>query len=240
MQPIEYLVAATVVAVRRRATIAALPQTSEDLKDLIEKTFSIKISDVVFRDLILNLRASSLLRVVHDDYAGEIFTILKTRMDKPSGDLAEVLTKAEWGGNSLLGRVFSNDKYWEDLSRFINQQSEVNQEPDGIENSIPASDRLVTLTHNQAVEIEEKTDEIINHVSALNQMDGEPNLRELVLGQLRAGKELIQAGTFRVYALESTLIEGLRFIAKRYEREGVAALAAALIMIIFRHIGIDI
>ena len=238
MQPIDYLIAATVVAVRRRSAVGALPQSRNDLRELIERTFSVKLPDDAFNKLVVSLRTNRLLSIIDDEYAGEIFTVSRTRMDKPSGDFAQILVKSDWGGNGLLSRVFANQKYWRDLTKREENEVELalEQEPVG---ATLLTDRVVTLTHNQAVEIEEKTSEIISQVSLLNFIEGEPNLRELVLGQLKAGRELVQEGTFKIYAIEITLVEGLQFLAKRYEREGVAALAAALVIIVFKHIGVD-
>ena len=103
----------------------------------------------------------------------------------------------------------------------------------------PASDRIVSFSDNQIVEVEAKASELIEAVASQNQLDDEPGLREVVLGQLKAGRELIRAGSFRLYVLQITLIDSLRFLAKRYEREAIGALAASLITALAKHIGID-
>jgi len=103
----------------------------------------------------------------------------------------------------------------------------------------PASDRIVSFSDNQVTELDTQTSDVIDAVAAQNQIDGDPGLREIVLGQLRAGRELIRAGSFRLYFLELTLIETLRFLAKRYEREAIGGLASALIAALLKHIGID-
>lgn len=102
----------------------------------------------------------------------------------------------------------------------------------------PASDRTVHFNHNEVSEIDERTAEIIDSVESLNVVDGEHGLREILLGQLRAGRELIRAGAFKLYALEVTLIEGLKFLAKRYEHQAVGALAASLITALALYLGI--
>lgn len=103
----------------------------------------------------------------------------------------------------------------------------------------PASDRIVSFSDNQVVEVEAKASELIEAVASQNQLDEEPGLREVILGQLKAGRELIRAGSFRLYVLQITLIESLHFLAKRYEREAIGALAASLITALAKHIGID-
>lgn len=105
--------------------------------------------------------------------------------------------------------------------------------------SAPASDRIVTFSDNQITDIEAQTDEVIKAVASQNQIDDNPGLREIILGQLKAGRELIRAGSFRLHVIEITLIETLNFLVKRYEREVIGGLAAALITALVKHIGID-
>jgi hypothetical protein len=102
-----------------------------------------------------------------------------------------------------------------------------------------ASDRVVLFSDNQRNDFEGLASEVIDAVSAQNHVSDESGIRELIIGQLKAGRELIRAGCTRLYLLELTLIQTLRFLVKRYEREAIAGLAAALITALVKHIGID-
>lgn len=104
----------------------------------------------------------------------------------------------------------------------------------------PASDRIVTFSDNQISELSDQADLVIAEISAQNQIDNSPGLRELLLGQLRAGRELIRAGSFKLYLMELTLLDTLRFLARRYEHEAIGGLAAALITALMKHMGIDV
>ena len=105
--------------------------------------------------------------------------------------------------------------------------------------NVPASDRIVSLNHNEISELDERTSEIIDAVEDLNSIDGHVGLRELLIGQLKAGRELIRAGSIKFYVLQVTLIESLKFLATRYEKEAIGALAAALLTALGKHLGID-
>ena len=105
--------------------------------------------------------------------------------------------------------------------------------------AVPASDRVVTFSDNQVDELENQATEVIEAVTSQNQVADTPGLREIILGQLKAGRELIKAGSFKLYVLEITLVETLRFLATRYEREAIGGLAAALITALAKHIGVD-
>lgn len=107
-------------------------------------------------------------------------------------------------------------------------------------NFAPGSDRIVTFTDNEANDLASQTDKIISAVEDKNSVEGEPGLREILLGQLRAGKELILAGRVRLHLFEITLIQTLQFLAKKYEHELIGAIASTLIQALAKHIGIDI
>lgn len=102
----------------------------------------------------------------------------------------------------------------------------------------PGSNRVVTFSDNQRQELQNGADCVIEAVEAQNQLAQTPGLRELVLGQLRAGREMIRTGCVRVYLIELTLLETLKFLAKRYERETIGALASTLMVALARHLGL--
>ncbi|GEN98775.1 hypothetical protein NSE01_06080 [Novosphingobium sediminis] len=109
---------------------------------------------------------------------------------------------------------------------------------DRVSSDFPASDRTVSLNHNQISQFDEQTSELIDAVERLNGIDGESGFREIIIGQLKAGRELIRAGNFKLYALQWTLIEGLKFLALRYEKETVGALAGALLAVLVKQVGL--
>ncbi len=95
--------------------------------------------------------------------------------------------------------------------------------------SIPASDRVVSLSHNQIAEAEVPVSELI---SALEQDNGAPDqigLRERLLGQIKAGRELIRSGEYRAYLLYEVLVRALGELIQRYGNPTIVALANALL-----------
>ena len=107
------------------------------------------------------------------------------------------------------------------------------------QDGIPASDRVVSLNHNEVGEFDRAASEVISAVSARNELDETPGLRELILGQLSAGRELIRSGCVRLCLLQVTLIDTLNFLAVRYEKEAIGALASALAAALLSRFGID-
>lgn len=102
----------------------------------------------------------------------------------------------------------------------------------------PASDRVVSFSDNQIEQLDVQTTEIIEAVASQNQVGDTTGIREIILGQLKAGRELIRAGSFKLHLMELALFESLRFLATKYEREAIGVLATTLLELLIKHIGI--
>lgn len=106
---------------------------------------------------------------------------------------------------------------------------------------VPAADRVVTLADNQIKELEEPIREVLNLVGEENGIDGDTGLRALVLGKIRAGKELIRAGIFELETLQLTLIVGLKLLVEKYRDHAIGAAASNLLGLLIKNVsGIEI
>ena len=94
---------------------------------------------------------------------------------------------------------------------------------------IPASDRIVTINHNQISETDRSVSELVDELESDNGDPEQPGLRERLLGQIKAGRELIRAGEFRAYLLYETLARALSELISRYKNPTIVALANALL-----------
>lgn len=104
--------------------------------------------------------------------------------------------------------------------------------------SIPASNRIVRIDHNKATEFTKSADQIASQIAQRNEVSGSVELRDYLVGCIRAGSELLNAGCFKPYTLEVTLLQSLRFLASRYEKETIGGLAAALATSLVQHFGL--
>lgn len=95
--------------------------------------------------------------------------------------------------------------------------------------SVPASDRIVTIDDNQIRSFEEPIDEIVSKLEQDNGVPDAPGVKERLLGQIKAGRELLRAGNFRAYLLYATLIKALAELIERYKGHAIAMVAASLI-----------
>lgn len=101
---------------------------------------------------------------------------------------------------------------------------------------IPASDRIVSLIHNQQTELENSTTELIETLEAENSIDGDSSLRQRVLGQLKAGRELIRAQSFSAYLLHQTLMTALGGLIEKYKGQAIGETAKKLLGLLIEHI----
>jgi hypothetical protein len=100
----------------------------------------------------------------------------------------------------------------------------------------PASDRIVTLSHNQQVDLESASTDLIETVEKENSLDGDSGLRQRILGQIRAGRELIRAQVLSAYLLYQTLVAALGRLITRYKGHAIGIAAAKLLELLIEHI----
>lgn len=168
-----------------------------------------------------------------DDYAGRWVHFDQSKKDEITLDILnnnEVATRIERLGSQALLRA---------LSRIAEEDSGLPVSPsvdDALRTSvdenieeIPASDRVVRIDHNQILEVENDLQGIIDDLQFENGIDGEEGLRELVLGKLRAGKELLRAGVFTAQSIYYTLLVGLRMLVEKYQDHAIGAAAGSLL-----------
>ncbi len=131
--------------------------------------------------------------------------------------------------------------YVEDAAAYLrslsNEQWNTLRAADGTETvGVPASDRLVTLSDNQSRDIDHAATELITAVERENSISGDGALRLVVIGQLKAGRELVRAQVFKAYLLHQTLVTTLGTLIERYKGQAIAETAKKLLSLLIEHI----
>jgi hypothetical protein len=138
-----------------------------------------------------------------------------------------------------LKLAYDNPDFWNDLDAEIASEPET---PDAAElaisQEVPASDRLVSLSHNQFKEIDEPTGELLDELERDNGIPDHPGLKERLAGQIRAGRELLRAGEFQLDIFRSTMLSGLAELKDRYGDHAIGAAASALLTLILHVLGL--
>ena len=192
------------------------------------------VTDDVWKYIFRKLEFVGAYETIHDDIAGNYHKLLPVIVNN-------IVSLAHKDQSSLIYkyRVIGPDFLSKAIGSLGVEKPHAPDRPPLSKNIVPASDRIVTLNHNEVSEFEERTSEIIECAEKLNQIDDMVGLREVIVGQLRAGRELVRAGSFKLYVLQVTLIDTLTFLAKRYESEAIGALAAALLTALLQNFGIS-
>lgn len=238
---LDYLAGALVIEMRQAQSPATV-NTVEKLRVKFLNRYSYPITDLQVEAGVRRLAALGLLNLVEDDYAGSVLRpILEPNITLRLIDLKKqkelsVLNKAVLGSQDLLPRVFSNPRYWRDL------QGEIDPSPEdaGItvdQEMVPASDRLVSVSHNQYSAIDPPLAELVEAVERDNGLPDEPGFRERVIGHIRAGREFLRAGIFEARLFYMTMIVGLRMLCDKYKDHVIGAMASKLLDLILDQLG---
>lgn len=137
---------------------------------------------------------------------------------------------------SLIGSRFLRDAFTSYFEGRFETFSSNSADVSGLPLAIPASDRIVTLGHNEQSSLEEASTQLIAAVSIENAIDGDPSLRQRVIGQLKAGRELIRAQTLNAYLLYSSVMTVLGGLIERYRGQAIGVAAAKLLELLIEHI----
>lgn len=179
-----------------------------------------------FVDAMIESRA---LKVLSDRFAGTFYNFDQQAYNKLVSDLTipnEIVAKAKNIGHRFWVAAFSN--LASDPERVALPSTDLIE--------IPASDRIVLLNDNSRESLRPVLDDVISEVEGLN---GEPSARELqgrIAGQLKAGRELLNATSFRAYALYVTLVTALVELTNRYRDSVVGNAAYDLLKLLALHV----
>lgn len=229
--PSEYLAAAAVWAIRNRGN-SPVPQDRNSLNRLISVQYGNPLEENEIEWLIRRLKDWGAVVAISDKYAGEILAFSDF-----SGSIeglrqrSKVVDDTYKIGHQWLANVLSSDRFRRDLEReFSAEPAEVEAETvlDQLQ-EVPASDRMVRLDHNQITKTDAQTTELIEALESDNGDPSNPGMRERLIGQIRAGRELIRAGEFKAYLLYEVLVQALGELIEKYGNPTIKALAHALL-----------
>jgi hypothetical protein len=219
--------------------------TAEDLRTAFRNEYGVNLDDRLLDYLCRSLERYGFIQITSDSYAGDYITPLtgwgvsyrlnKIKTVSPENGLTYVLER----GSNLLSRAFSNRTYWTDLDTEIDTSPEdKSNDPLVGDNLAPTSDGLVSLTHNQFKEIDEPTGQLLEQLEQDNGIPDHPGLKERLVGQIRAGREILRAGEFRLVIFKDTMLAGLRELAERYGDHAIGAAASTLLTLILHVLGL--
>ena len=237
---LDYVVAAIIDRLRSSST--AELSSIRVLRDIFANAYDRDLAPDHAEVVARRLEQLGFIRRVSDEYAGTYFVpvgsinllikIARIIEKEPDSRIAKGLN----GGQQLFSRVFANDRFWDDFRAEI-QSGDEGVVPQQISvDAVPASDRIVTLSHNQQLELEESANDLIEKVSRENAIDGDSTVRQVVIGQLSAARELLRAQSFRAYLMYETLVGILNSLIEKYGGQAIGEAAKKLLDLLIEQV----
>ncbi|MEA3030066.1 MAG: hypothetical protein QOG13_1391 [Sphingomonadales bacterium] len=236
----------------------------EELKSHAEQLCAFRISDSLMQRAIRTLSDCGLLRVTDDPYSGTFYKIKSSgfsefcqsvdaelaRAREENDELGLISRPSDYPSAAAVFRHELLEDYRELGSTWLSRalaglQREVGDDglldappeahADGTDQA-PASDRVVTLTHNQQAALDEASSTLIEAVEKENAIEGDSTLRQLIVGQLRAARELIRAQTLNAYLLYSSAVAVLERLIGKYRGQAIGYAAKKLLDLLIEHV----
>lgn len=242
--PADYLLIAFVTAAQAaQANGVEVPDTYESIREFLNSSYEIQATPPQIRSVIERLAEVGFVEIMSDPFAGDLIVGNRDRFQSPysimeAGNLLGLWTAATRGGKPWFYRVFRNEQYWSSFDEHLAHTGEQASQDIEFKSFAPASDRLVTLNHNQIQEVDEEISAVIDAVEKENVIGETTGIRELILGKIRAGRELWRAGVFSMQSLYLTLVVGLQMLIDKHKDAAVSVAAAKLLDLLLKEHGI--
>ncbi len=235
--PTAYIGMAAIFALRKQRRIMGLPDTRAGLSELFESVYKWRADEAVTQRMVLQLEAWKCVTITTDKYAGELFKLYAATADETlerlsDGGHADLVSKARSGGEAWFGRVFENKDFWADLHNDPLPEIAVDSAEQDPLDLIPASDRIVSRTDNQAeVEIlHSDLKNLVDEIDTNNEVSVElGGNKEIIQGELKAADVLVSQPAFRLSRLSSLVLPVLRFLAEKFATGAIGEMAKRII-----------
>lgn len=235
----------------------------EQLKAQAEKRCGFLITSSVLDQAVRTLATCGVLRITDDNYSGTFVKLKPSEFEKfieraksesntarEDGDELSILSRPSDYPNAsalikheLLEDYHELGEDWlrralEGIRRSLGADGrlpdELQSDKDLEVDAVPASDRTVSLSDNDRSELETVSNDLIDAVEKTNAVDGDPTFRQFILGQLKAGRELIRAQIFNAQVMHLLMMDALRTLVEKYEGHVIGATAATLIELLIK------
>ncbi|HOA49619.1 MAG TPA: hypothetical protein PKJ55_09270 [Novosphingobium sp.] len=190
-----------------------------------------------FKRLFDDLASEEAITFEGDDYSDLLFQINFAKKNQILSKILQAnlasqrIEKLGSSGPAALDRALKKIAFEDgNIDQDLNEIEDVrDNEESFFDKAIPASNRVVKLDHNQVAQFDVQVSELIDHLEVENGDPDNPGLRERLLGQIKAGRELIRAGEFKAYLLYEVLVRALGELIEKYGNPTIKALADALL-----------
>jgi hypothetical protein len=181
-------------------------------------TDGVNLSEQIFDDLV----EAGLIAELKDPFAGSYF---RYSADDYGTHRQATLSASDISRISkLVGKPYFPDVFNAYRSQALQGENEI---PKGFH--APSADRIASPDADTAAKLQNALNHLIDVLEQDDSEIADAAARLRLVGQLKAGRELVLAGSFRCYLLYATVLRGLGEIAARYDDHIVGIAARKLI-----------
>lgn len=247
-------IAALLVHLARQQTSGTITLFRDEISETLRDSYGFDCPEQLIDDALTTLRTANAVTRLDSPLTGDMFDIYTSALgyyfeEGASGDTEDF---DFWGDrNRKIAALPVIHTYYKAGQKWVNRVVD-SLKSRGFDDSfwgwgtvgneatsavaVPASDRVVTIDHNQQVELDEAATTLIAEIEKENGIDGDANLRNKVLGQLKAGRELIRSTVFSGYLLYQTLMSMLGSLMEKYKGHVIGEAAKVLFALLLQHV----
>jgi len=225
MGPFDYLVGATAYLYAYEPDGGLrFPDTAAQIAEHFEKKYDHSIDIALANRILEELSRLEFIGLTIDKYAGELIEFdqdkFNSRYDSLSKENQKVFISIHSQALDFYERAISNEKLWKDLS--LETDSGALSEDRGALDRIPASDRIVTISHNSedgqvlALSLTQIIDDLEKNNSIAAEAGGD---RERLLAEAKASRELLRGETISSDKLKFLVLRFFEEIAKKFREQ---------------------
>jgi hypothetical protein len=179
--------------------------------------------DSLAERLFDEVRDSGGIALASDRFAGEYFTAVPPH-------IAE-FRKGQLSSNPIhaLASNIGVDRFFSDVFAGYRQDPDIDRSELDPLPPPPLDNRTITIEPAQTKKIDAPLTELIQQVEADNGLPDVPGFRERMLGQLKAGREMLLSGCIRAQLFYWVLLKALGELVEKYGQKAIGVAAARLI-----------
>jgi hypothetical protein len=216
----DYIVAASAYVFVYESDELTFPEDEAAFQKSFQEFYRKEIDKDIARRILLELSNLGLIAVRHEKYAGTIISFKQGDFDQRYVELAESgyakFIRPGDNANEIYRRTLNNNDFWRDLA---DEYQGIDAQPDP---NIPASDRVVTLSHNseQGKLIIGALDRISDDLQTNNQIADEAGQdRDRLVAEAKAAKELIKGDRISISKLRTMIWSFFKEISDKFREK---------------------
>lgn len=230
-----YMEAAILYAIASPPQTFSSPQTIDGLRDYLVEYYNVSFHESFVETGLKGIEGTEALSIIRDPFAGVMLKFDNAKctelfIEKANNSPMSPFDNLHTTGKPYLTRVFNNENFWAELSDYQDSDSlEVAEKA-----SVPASDRIVTIDHNQSdvIKITEGIEEIGEVFRGINSAKIDEGVKNRLSNSLEAASQLWSSCELKLTQINVGILMTLEEIEPYLKDTAKAATIAGIIELI--------